>query len=456
MVIQIVPLRKFLREVSLLMTKSAPLFVLVLNYFLVSLYLRNIIIVFFCLNIGVWGVNDLSAQVATSTPNHTTDDHTQSTHEGETHADEHSPAAGESHGVTAHKKETSYTDMMMDHISNSNEFHLFGHTSIPLPCIFYTQDEGVHAFMSSEFEHGHKAVKGFVLDNGVARRILNPAQRSIEHIDYTEREGDKIYAVAHGEKIELEKASTLIGKTSWYDFSISKNVFTMLLSALILCIIFLYVASKYKKSSNIAPNGAQNFFEVFLVFLRDDVVKPSIGEKWEKFFPFVCSVFFFILLNNLLGIVPFFPGGANVTGNIGTTMVLALFTFIIVTLNGTKDYWMHILWMPGVPWAVKLLLTPIEIAGIFIKPFTLMVRLFANIAAGHIIILSLIGLIFIMGKNGTEMGGAITGGAIGVPFVFAMNFLELFVAFLQAFIFALLTSLYIGAAVETHAHDDHH
>jgi F-type H+-transporting ATPase subunit a len=137
-------------------------------------------------------------------------------------------------------------------------------------------------------------------------------------------------------------------------------------------------------------------------------------------------------------------------------MVLALFTFIIVTLNGTKDYWMHILWMPGVPWAVKLLLTPIEIAGIFIKPFTLMVRLFANIAAGHIIILSLIGLIFIMGKNGTEMGGAITGGAIGVPFVFAMNFLELFVAFLQAFIFALLTSLYIGAAVETHAHDDHH
>jgi F-type H+-transporting ATPase subunit a len=199
----------------------------------------------------------------------------------------------------------------------------------------------------------------------------------------------------------------------------------------------------------------QSFFEVIIVFMRDEVIKPAIGHKWEKYFPYLMTVFFFILFANLLGLIPFFPGSANITGNLGVTMVLAIITFLITNFSGNGHYWRHVFAMPGVPWPILLILTPIEIIGLFIKPITLMIRLFANITAGHIIILSLVSLIFVFGKGGESMSGAIGGGAIAVPFVFAMNFLELFVAFLQAFIFTLLSSLSIGAAVEEHHHEDH-
>jgi F-type H+-transporting ATPase subunit a len=189
--------------------------------------------------------------------------------------------------------------------------------------------------------------------------------------------------------------------------------------------------------------------------MRDEVVKPAIGDKdWKRFFPFIMSLFFFILFCNLLGLIPFFPGSANITGNLGVTIVLAVIVFIVVNINGTKDYWMHILWMPGIPTAVKPLLSIIEILSLFIKPATLFIRLFANITAGHVIILSLVSLIFFF-NTAMGTGGAIAGGAIAIPFVFAMNLLELFVAFLQAFVFALLASLYIGSAVETHDDHDH-
>jgi F-type H+-transporting ATPase subunit a len=241
--------------------------------------------------------------------------------------------------------------------------------------------------------------------------------------------------------------------STWQDLSISKNVFAMLLALVLLLIVFSKIAKAYTTRTKEAPKGLQSFMEPIILFMRDEVVKPAVGEAhWKRFFPFIMCMFFFILFCNLLGLVPFFPGSANVTGNIGVTIVLALFVFILVNINGTKDYWMHILWMPGVPTAVKPLLAIIEIMSLFIKPATLFIRLFANITAGHVIILSLVSLIFFF-NNAMGAAGAGAGMFIAIPFVFAMNLLELFVAFLQAFVFALLTALYLGSAVEVH--DDH-
>jgi len=195
--------------------------------------------------------------------------------------------------------------------------------------------------------------------------------------------------------------------------------------------------------------------EPFFTFIRDEVTLPMIGEKhYERFQPFIMTLFFFILVCNLLGLIPFFPGSANVTGNLGVTMALALFTFIVTNINGNAHYWQHIFWMPGIPAWVKIILTPVEILSLFIKPFSLMIRLFANISAGHIIILSLIGLMFIFGENGQDFGGAVLGGVIGGLFTAFMNLIELLVAFLQAFIFAILSASYIGAAVEEGHHGE--
>ena len=277
------------------------------------------------------------------------------------------------------------------------------------------------------------------------------------------KDKDVYYVTYEDKSYKLDAPSTLDGGmmgggiTSFYDFSITKNVFTMFLAALLLIFIFNAVARGYKKNEGKAPSGIQSFFEVFFVFMRDEVTKPMIGEKhYERFQPFVMTLFFFILFCNLLGLIPFFPGSANVTGNIAVTMVLAVFTFIVVNLNGKKDYWEHIFWMPGIPGWVKIILTPVEILGLFIRPFSLMIRLFANISAGHIIILSLIGLVFLFGENGTNTGGAAAGAVVGGLFTAFMNLIELLVAALQAFVFAILSASYIGAAVEEHHHDEAH
>ncbi len=316
--------------------------------------------------------------------------------------------------------------------------------------------------MSSSFEHGHKVIDGYVLDHGVVRRIAcADAAEKLHHIDGTEarEEGEEFnyYALQGGKEYLLERPAMIynMGSASWFDLSISKNVFFMMVATLLMFLIFGAVRRGYEKNNGQAPKGIQSFFEPLFTFMRDDVVKPSIGEKWERYMPFIMSLFFFVLFCNLLGLIPFI-GGPNITGNVATTVALAFFTFLVVTFSGNKHYWQHIFWMPGVPKAVRVLLAPIEFAGIFIKPFTLFIRLFANITAGHILILVLVGLIFIMGKMGQSVGGAVAGGAIGLPFTFAMNFLELFVAFLQAYVFALLSAIYIGQAVdEGHHHDEH-
>lgn len=377
-------------------------------------------------------------------------------------------------------------EAMMHHLGDANEFHIVGSFSIPLPCIAWSED-GLMFTMSSSFQHGHKSVNGYVLNHGVLMRVKGegfPIEGSVdvklEHThehdvldnklvvdengvhreEYTaeaKKAEPKPVAVYNGTAYELEPCMSLQNtSSSWQDFSISKNVFAMLLAFFLLLFIFSRVSKAYSVRQNQAPKGLQSFIEPLLIFMRDEVVKPAVGEKhWKRFFPFVMCLFFFILFCNLLGLIPFFPGSANVTGNIGVTLVLALFVFVVVNINGTKDYWMHILWMPGVPIGVKPLLTIIEVMSLFIKPATLFIRLFANIVAGHIIILSLVSLIFFFNAS-FGMGGAGAGMAIAIPFVFAMNLLELFVAFLQAFVFSLLTALYIGGAIEEHHHEHEH
>lgn len=378
----------------------------------------------------------------------------------------------EGHGE---KKPYNMVDEAMHHIADANEFHLVTyhdhHYSIPLPVILYAPGHGFTVGMSSMFHHGTEAVDGYVMNHGRVNRISDasfPGGHVDLHgqhvankkmmIDGKSKKTD--YITYEGKDYALDKSSTIDGGllgggiTSFYDFSITKNVATMMFAALLLIFIWGRIKAAYKRNEGKAPSGMQSFFEPIFVFMQDEVTKPMIGEKhYERFQPFIMTLFFFILFCNLLGLIPFFPGSANVTGNLAVTMALALMVFIVTTISGKKDYWMHTFAMPGVPWYVLLILTPVEILGLFIKPFSLMIRLFANISAGHIIILSLIGLIFVFGDVGNSTSGAATGVLVGGAFTAFMNLIELLVAFLQAFIFAMLAASYIGAAVEEH---DHH
>lgn len=339
----------------------------------------------------------------------------------ETHAAE---AHGEAHDV---KEKFSAGKLITEHIIDGYGWHLWGHTSIPLPVILYSSANGLEVFSSNAFGHAphYNIVEG---KNGVKYTIVH----------------NKVVAVdANGIPDEAFNKGV-------YDFSITKNVASMWVSILLLLLIFFSVASSYKKNKGKAPSGMQSLIEPIILFLRDDVAKPAIGHKHEKFMPFLLTVFFFILINNLMGLVPIAPGGANLTGNITITAVLACFTFIYVTLSGNANYWAHIFFMPGVPKPVLLILTPIEILGVFLRPFVLMIRLFANITAGHIIALSFFSLIFIFGEMSQGAGYGV--GIFSVAFTIFMSGLEVLVAFIQAYVFTLLSAMYLGAAVEEAHH----
>ncbi|MEM6876992.1 MAG: F0F1 ATP synthase subunit A [Bacteroidota bacterium] len=426
---------------------------------------------------------------------HGGDDHATHSHDGHDHSDHadhdhhdgaHDHGEGshdgdhghDNHSACDHHEDEGYdpATTTLGHIADANEFHLFGHFAVPLPIIAYAPEFGLTTGLSSMFDHGAKAVDGYVLNHGRLNRVNIEATPGfpmegevdlgghahvlMKSIEVDGKAKDVGFICYEGNEYQLDAPSTLDGGllgggiTSFYDFSITKNVFTMILASLLLIWLWTSIARKYKRREGQAPSGIQSFFEPFFVFIRDEVSIPMIGEgKYERFQPFIMTIFFFILFCNLLGLVPIFPGSANVTGNIAVTLVLAVLAFLVTNLNGNKHYWEHVFWMPGIPAWVKIILTPVEILGLFIKPFSLMIRLFANISAGHIIILSLIGLIFIFGDNGQSMGGGIMGAILGGAFTAFMNLIELLVAFLQAFIFAILTASYIGAAVEDHHHD---
>lgn len=318
-----------------------------------------------------------------------------------------------SSGKSAEQTSQTYDPVptIMHHIADGHEWHLWGEGeksfSIPLPVILYT-DGHLDVFMSSQFHHGHSTVT----------------------------KGNRVYAIDDHGHIHEESGLTFI------DISITKNVVSMLLSVFLLLLIFISVAKSYGKNKK-APKGLQAFLEPLILFVKKDIIQDNIGHKYEKYTPFLLTVFFFILINNLLGLL---PGAANVTGNIAVTFVLSVFTFIITTISGNKNYWGHIFKPPGVPLALMPIMVPIEIIGIFTKPFALMIRLFANISAGHIIILSLISLIFIA-QSAMGNAGAWGVAPVSVLFVLFIYCIELLVAFLQAYIFTLLSAVFIGLAV---------
>jgi len=335
----------------------------------------------------------------------------------------------EKHEVTSEKEGYDPIPVIMHHIADAHDWHFFdynGHSySMPLPIILWT-DNGLATFMSSAFHHdddGHHIVES----NGMNFVKIH----------------EKIYQLETGATVAQFDADHHISNgVRPVDLSITKNIFSMLMSVFIILFVFLKTAGYYTKNGAVAPKGIASFMEPIIVFIRDDIAKVNIGEKkYMKFMPYLLTVFFFIWFNNLLGLIPWI-GGANLTGNIAVTLVLATFTMIITNINGNKAYWGHIFWMPGAPWPVKILLMPIELVGIVTKPFALMIRLFANMTAGHIIVLSLISLIFIFESVGTA--------AVSVPFALFISVLELLVAFLQAYVFTMLSALFIGTAVAEH------
>jgi len=382
---------------------------------------------------------------------------------------------GQSAAHVIHHGEYDPTATAIHHISDANVYTLLDIVRIPLPAIIYNSDRGLELFSTGKFhagqhDNGHYGYKDYVLYEGSIHRIdcsdfQAQDKFEVEGFDFQtlkDSEGkdyDKRYAIINGKAWLLEQKTIWDGgmlgggTTSFYDLSPTKNVISMLLVCLFLFFIFRKVAKAYTERDGQAPSGLQSFIEPIFQFIRDNVAIPFLGDRHERFLPLLMSIFFFILGLNLWGQIPFF-GSVNVTGSLTVTMVLALIVFIITIINGNGDYWKHIFNMPGVPWYVKLILTPVEVLGMFIKPLTLMLRLAGNITAGHIAILSFVGLIFIFGKSGQSMVGAGTGTALAIPLTIFMMAIELIVAFVQAFVFTILTATYLGAATEVH--DDHH
>ncbi len=318
---------------------------------------------------------------------------------------------------TTHK-DFDPTPVIMEHIGDSHSwpfvFPLVAEKPIPLPVILYT-DKGMEVFSSSKI-----TPEGTVYAGNYYSYKLQ--EKKIKIVDATGKADEK---------------------ATVYDFSITRNVVSMFMTITVLLIVFLSVSSTYKKRAGKAPKGLQSFLEPLILFVRDDIAIPNLGIKYVRFMPLLLTIFFFILINNLFGMIPFFPGGFNLTGNIAVTMVLSVIILLVVNLNGNKHYWKHI-FMPN-PWWLFPIMIPVEIVSIFSKPIALMIRLFANITAGHIVILSLISLIFIF--------GTLWISPVSIVFVVFMDMIELLVAFLQAYIFTLLSALFIGMAVEEHHHE---
>lgn len=341
------------------------------------------------------------------------------------------PAIAASEGVEFDAKEFA-----LHHVADANEWHIVGNFVIPLPCIVYHPEWGFDMFMSNSVAEAHHETS-----------LSSEETHDIEQAHQTETvHAEKGYVMNHG---NLETADG----SKFYDFSITKNVATLLLVAFLLVYIFTSVAKAYKRREGQAPKGLQSLMEPLILFVRDEIVKPNLGASTDRYLPFAMTLFFFILFGNLLGLIPFLSN-PNLTGNITITSALALMSFLIINLHANKYYWQHIFNPPGVPGWVKIILVPIEIAGIFIKPVALMIRLFANITAGHIIIISLIGLIFIFGKAGENFGAGIAASPVAVAFALFMSFMEMLVGFLQAYIFAMLSCLFISLAQEQHHHED--
>lgn len=340
--------------------------------------------------------------------------------------EQHTPEAGAVHIATEEKLDPA--KIILDHIKDAHEFHFFTienkenphesfHASIPLPVILYSPSKGFSFFSSAKFGHT----------------------------------GEETY---NGYKFNEAKEIEAVDGTVVYDFSMTKNVVQMLIALAVLTFLMISIANKYKKGEGVttAPKGWQNAIEPVITFVRDDVAKPNLGKKWAQYMPYLLTVFFFILINNIFGLV---PGLANVTGNTAFTAVLGIISLVVIMASTNGHFWGHIFWPPGVPFAVKLILIPVELAGaVLIKPAALIIRLFANMVAGHIIILSFISLIFIFGAMSKVAGWSFS--PVSILFTVFIYFIEILVAFIQAFIFTNLTAVFIGQAFESENHAEAH
>ncbi len=329
-----------------------------------------------------------------------------------------------------------FSELITHHIADDHKWEFFHGFSIPLPVILYTEN-GLDIFMSSAIPHKSEHKEGGEGHGEHKEGHEKEGHKQEGHGGIKFKRGKNVYIYAHGH-FKLANGGKVL------DFSITKNVASLFISVTLLLLVFFSVAKGYKKNEGRAPRGIQSFFEPIIIFVRDDIAKDNIGPKYQRFVPYLLTVFFFIWFNNMMGLL---PGAANLTGNIAVTAVLAVITFVITTLSGNKNYWAHI-FLPPVPKWLYIIIVPIEIIGMFTKPFSLMIRLFANITAGHIIMLSLFGLIFIF--------ESLAVGVVSTAFATFMNFLELLVAFIQAYVFTLLSASYFATAVEEHHHDPHH
>lgn len=330
--------------------------------------------------------------------------------------------------VTSQEQKENTVDVkgiVFGHIGDSYEWHVttWGKTQIiiPLPVIVYSKTSGWHIFLSSRLEENGGTYEGL---------FIAPAGSKYE-----------------GKLVEYNAAGDEVRP---WDISITKVTFALLFNSLLLLVIILCVAHWYRRRprGSLAPGGFIGFMEMFIMMVNDDIIKSCVGPNYRKFAPYLLTAFFFIFINNIMGLIPFFPGGANVTGNIAITMVLAVCTFLMVNIFGTKHYWKDIFW-PDVPWWLKVpvpMMPFIEFFGIFTKPFALMIRLFANMLAGHMAMLVLTCLIFISASMGPALNGTLT--VASVLFNIFMNALELLVAFIQAYVFTMLSAVFIGLAQE--------
>ena len=330
--------------------------------------------------------------------------------------------------------------VIIGHVTDAHSWHMFDYydkdgnehaVAIPLPIILLN-DGHLDIFMSSRFHHGHADYKGYRLVGGGM-------------------ETEEIVCVDEAGNVMMD-AEGKVKKP--LDFSITKVAAAIMIIVALLIVLVMVTKRGYKKCENQAPRGVQSLVEMLVVFVRDSIVRPMIGEThYQKYLPYLLTLFFFIFFTNCMGLIPFFPAGANVTGNLAVTATLAVITFLITNISGNKHYWIDIFNTPGVPAWLKIfpLMPLIELVGVFTKPIVLMIRLFANMTAGHIVILGFVVIIFII-SNTISMGVGAGVSIISVVFSVFISVLECLVAYIQAFVFTMLTALYIGMAVQEPHH----
>lgn len=306
------------------------------------------------------------------------------------------------------------------------------HIGFPLPVIFYDQENGLHTMMSSAFHHGQEKLDA----HGKKYPVIESKG------SYYALYHEKIYKTDAAGSLQLDKKNHPTNDKV-FDVSITKSVLMIMVTGALMLMFFIGMARNYKKS--LVPTGAGRFLEPIILYIRDDIAKPNIGPKYKKYMSYLLTVFFFILFLNIFGLTPF---GINVTGNLTVTAALALVTFLLTQFTANKNYWLHIFWMPGLPWPMKIVMAAIELIGVFIKPFSLLIRLFANMTAGHIVIFTLIGLIYVY-KNWIA-------GSLFPVLTLMLYVIEILVAFLQAYIFTMLSAVYFGMANEEHHHEEAH